>query len=104
MAVVPLLEKGLVQQGRWLATPDFLTAVAVGMVTPGPVMTAATFAGYLITVPLEAAICTIAICLPSFLLVLFAALPVMRHHTSPPVQGFVTGIYAPLAAGLAVRS
>jgi chromate transporter len=35
LAVVPLLERGLVQQGQWLTTPDFLTAIAVGMVTPG---------------------------------------------------------------------
>ena len=45
LAVVPLLQKGLVEQGHWLTTADFLTAIAVGMVTPGPVMTAATFAG-----------------------------------------------------------
>jgi chromate transport protein ChrA len=43
LAVVPLLEKGLV--GQWLTTGDFLTAIAAGMVTPGPVMTAATFTG-----------------------------------------------------------
>ena len=35
------------QKGHWLSAADFLTAVAVGMLTPGPVMTAATFAGYL---------------------------------------------------------
>jgi chromate transporter len=92
LAVVPLLEKGLV--GQWLSTHDFLTAIAVGMVTPGPVMTAATFAGYLVAGPLGAAICTIAIYLPSFLLVLLAAPPLMRHRTSLPVQGFVKGVYA----------
>src|SRR6185437_5779841 len=42
LAIVPLLEKGLVQQGHWLTHSEFLAAVAVGMVTPGPVMTAAT--------------------------------------------------------------
>ena len=61
LAVVPLLQKGLVEQGHWLTTPDFLTAIAVSMVTPGPVMTAATFAGYFVAGPLGAVICTIAI-------------------------------------------
>jgi chromate transporter len=94
LAVVPLLEKGLVQQGHWLTATDFLTAIAVGMVTPGPVMTAATFAGYLVAGPWGAVVCTIAIYLPSFLLVLLAAPPLMRHRAHPLVQGFVKGVYA----------
>ena len=93
LAVVPLLEKGLVQQGHWLTAADFLTAIAVGMVTPGPVMTAATFAGYLVAGPWGAVVCTIAIYLPSFLLVLLAAPPLMRHRANPLVQGFVKGVY-----------
>jgi chromate transporter len=93
LAVVPLLQKQLVQ-GGWLSAADFLTAIAVGMVTPGPVMTAATFAGYVLFGPLGAVVCTIAIYLPSFLLVLFAAPLLMRHRTKHWVQGFVKGIYA----------
>jgi chromate transporter len=92
LAVVPLLEKGLV--GQWLSTGDFLTAIAVGMVTPGPVMTAATFAGYVVAGPVGAVVCTIAIYLPSFLLVLLAAPPLMRHRTNVSVQSFVKGVYA----------
>lgn len=94
LAVVPLLEKGLVQQGQWLTSAQFLTAIAVGMITPGPVMTAATFAGYLVAGPLGAAVCTIAIYLPSFLLVLLAAPPLMRRRGSLLVQGFTKGVYA----------
>lgn len=94
LAVVPLLQKGLVQQGHWLTAADFLTAIAVGMVTPGPVMTAATFAGYLVAGPWGAVVCTIAIYLPSFLLVQLAAPPLMRHRANPHVQGFVKGVYA----------
>lgn len=92
LAVVPLLEKGLV--GSWLTQDDFMTAIAVGMITPGPVMTAATFAGYVVAGPPGAVACTIAIFLPSFLLVLLAAPPLMRHRDSTAVQGFVKGVYA----------
>jgi chromate transporter len=94
LAVIPLLEKGLVQQEHWLTAADFLTAVAVGMLTPGPVMTAATFAGYLVAGGGGALVCTVAIYLPSFLLVLFAAPPLMRHRANPLVQGFIKAVYA----------
>jgi len=94
LAVVPLLEKGLVQQGHWLSAADFLTAVAVGMLTPGPVMTAATFAGYLVAGGLGALVCTLAIYLPSFLLVVFVAPLLMRHRSNRLVQGFVKAVYA----------
>jgi chromate transporter len=94
LSVVPLLEKGLVEQGHWLTTSDFLTAIAVGMITPGPVMTAATFAGYMVAGPVGALTCTVAIYLPSFLLVFVAAPPLMRHRTNVFVQGFVKGVYA----------
>ncbi len=102
-AVVPLLQKGLVEQGHWLTAADFLTAIAVGMVTPGPVMTAATFAGYLVAGPWGAVVCTVAIYLPSFLLVQLAAPPLMRHRTNPFVQGFVKGVY-PAAIGAILAS
>jgi chromate transporter len=93
LAVVPLLQKMLVQR-HWLDSADFLMAIAVGMVTPGPVMTAATFAGYLIAGPIGAFACTVAIYLPSFLLVMLAAPPLVRHRANRFVQGFVKGVYA----------
>ena len=94
LAVVPLLEKGLVHKGHWLTADDFLMAIAAGMVTPGPVMTAAMFAGYLVAGPLGAVICTVAIYLPSFLLVQFAAPVLMRFRDQPVVKGFIKGVYA----------
>ena len=57
-------------------------------------MTAATFAGYLVAGPLGALVCTIAIYLPSFLLVLLAYVSTMRYRTNLLVQGFVKGVYA----------
>lgn len=70
LAVVPLLENGLVQHGRWLTSHDFLVAVAAGMITPGPIMTVAGFAGYLVAGLPGAVLCTVAVFLPWFLLVL----------------------------------
>ena len=93
-AIVPLLEKGLVAQSHWLTAAEFLTAIAVGMVTPGPLMTAATFAGYLIAGPWGALVGTIAIYLPSFLLVQLVAPWLMHHRNNALVQSFVKGVYA----------
>ena len=93
LAVVPLLETGLVQRGHWLSAHDFLVAVAAGMITPGPVMTIATFAGYLVAGLPGAVICTVAVFLPSFLLVLLVAPPLLRHRARSGVQGFLKGVY-----------
>src|SRR5262249_24070220 len=48
LVIVPFLEKGLVQQMHWLNERDFLVAVAMGMISPGPVVITATFVGYLV--------------------------------------------------------
>src|SRR5881628_1409971 len=47
LVIVPFLEKGLVQQTGWLSEREFLVAVAMGMISPGPVVITATFVGYL---------------------------------------------------------
>jgi len=94
LVIVPFLEKGLVQQTAWLDGRAFLVAVAVGMVSPGPVVITATFVGYLVAGFWGAAVSTIGIFLPSFLLVLVVAPILMRHRANGNVQGFVKGAYA----------
>ena len=94
LVIVPFLEKGLVQQTAWLDGRAFLVAVAVGMVSPGPVVITATFVGYLVAGFWGAAVSTIGIFLPSFLLILVVAPILMRHRANRNVQGFVKGAYA----------
>ncbi|HLW48633.1 MAG TPA: chromate efflux transporter [bacterium] len=94
LVIVPFLEKGLVQQSGWLTGPQFLVAVAMGMLSPGPVVITATFVGYLVAGPWGALVSTIGIFLPSFLLVLIVAPVLLRHRRNPNVQGFVKGAYA----------
>src|SRR5262249_37769332 len=48
LVIVPFLEQGLVQQYNWLDQRQFLIAVAIGMISPGPVVITATFVGYLV--------------------------------------------------------
>ena len=94
LVIVPFLEKGLVQNTGWINEREFLVAVAIGMISPGPVVITATFVGYLVAGFWGAAISTIGIFLPSFLLVLIVAPILVRHRAQPDVRGFVKGAYA----------
>ena len=94
LVIVPFLEKGLVQQTGWLDERQFLIAVAMGMLSPGPVVITATFVGYIVAGFWGSVISTIGIFLPSFLLVLIVAPILIRYRTNPNVQGFVKGAYA----------
>ena len=94
LVVVPFLEQGLVQQYGWLDQRQFLIAVAIGMISPGPVVITATFVGYLVAGFWGSLVSTIGIFLPSFILVLVAVPLLARHQANPNVQGFVKGAYA----------
>jgi chromate transporter len=94
LVIVPFLEKGLVQDTGWLNPREFLVAVAVGMLSPGPVVITATFVGYLVAGFWGSLISTVGIFLPSFLLVLIVAPILVRHRNHPNVQGFIRGAYA----------
>jgi chromate transporter len=94
LVIVPFLQQGLVQEHGWLGEREFLVAVAIGMVSPGPVVITATFVGYLVGGFSGALAATVGIFLPSFLLILIAAPILQRHRANRNVQGFVKGAYA----------
>jgi chromate transporter len=94
LVIVPFLEKGLVQEWGWLDERQFLVAVAIGMVSPGPVVITATFVGYIVAGFAGSLAATIGIFLPSFLLVLIVAPILVRHRDNAAVKGFVKGAYA----------
>src|SRR5207247_4775254 len=94
---------GLVQQPGWLSEREFLVAVAMGMISPGPVVITATFVGYLVAARLGGSlldgfwgslVSTVGIFLPSFLLVLIVAPILVRYRMNPNIQGFIKGAYA----------
>src|SRR5882724_5128928 len=103
LVIVPFLEKGLVQQTGWLNEREFLVAVAMGMISPGPVVITATFVGFLVAARFTGSLldglwgsvtATIGIFLPSFLLILIVAPILVSYRTNPNVQGFIKGAYA----------
>jgi chromate transporter len=79
--LVAFLEGGLVRDYGWLTEPELLDAVALGQITPGPVLSTATFIGYILAGAPGAAVATVAIFLPSFLFVALLArvLPHLRR-------------------------
>lgn len=94
LVIVPFLEKGLVQETNWLNPREFLVAVAIGMMSPGPVVITATFVGYLVAGFWGSLLSTIGIFLPSFLLILIVAPIMLKHRKNPNVRGFVKGAFA----------
>jgi len=94
LVIVPFLQQGIVQEYGWLNERDFLVAVAVGMISPGPVVITATFVGFLVAGFWGSLVATVGIFLPSFILVLVVAPLLMRHRANLNVQGFVRGAYA----------
>ena len=92
LVVVPFLKAYLVDQYHWLSNQAFLDAVAVGIVSPGPVVITATFVGYLNSRLPGAIAATAGMFLPSLLFVLIGTPILQRYRTNGRVQGFVRGI------------
>ena len=94
LAIVPFLYGGLVVQSHWLTERQFLDAVAVAMITPGPVVITAGFIGYLVAGPVGAVLAALAVFAPPYFIVLIAA-PLYRRFTKNLyVNAFVKGVTA----------
>ena len=92
LVIVPFLQAYVVDDFHWLTQQQFLDAVAVGMISPGPVVISATFVGYLVAGLSGAAAATAGIFLPSVLFTLVGTPLLRRYRTNPHLQGFVRGI------------
>ena len=101
LAIVPFLHAGLVEEHAWLTEKQFVDAVAMGLITPGPVVIMATFAGYLVYGVLGAVIATVAVFLPVYLFVVVPGPLFRRYEKHPRLQGFVKGATAAAAGAIA---
>lgn len=101
LAIVPLLRDGVVAQHHWLTQAQFLDAVAMGLITPGPVVITAAFVGYLVADPAGALAATVAIFTPIYLGVVVPGRWFVRHRDNRQVKAFVTGATAAAGGALA---
>ena len=101
LAIVPFLHAGVVAELHWLSERQFLDAVAVAMITPGPVVITVAFIGYLTAGPLGGAIAAVAVFLPCFLFVILPAPYYQRYGHNPHLRAFVEGVTAAAAGAIA---
>ena len=92
-ASVPLMFHEVVEVRSWLDAPTLLNGIALGQVTPGPIVITATFIGYLLKGLLGGLIATICVFLPSFMIVVGTVPYFDRLRSSPYFRKVITGIF-----------
>jgi chromate transporter len=101
LAIVPFLHGGVVNRFHWLDERQFLDAVAVAMITPGPVVITVAFIGYLVAGPLGAVVAALGVFLPCYLFVIIAAPHFRRIAANRRVKAFVDGVTAAATGAIA---
>jgi chromate transporter len=101
LAIVPFLYEGVVRQHGWLTEQQFRDAVAVAMITPGPVVITVAFIGYLVAGVPGAAAAAVGIFLPVYVLTIIPAPWVRRHRDQPQLKAFALGATAAATGAIA---
>ena len=94
LAIVPFLYGGVVHDNQWLTERQFVDAVAVAMITPGPVVITVGFIGYLIAGLPGAAVAALATFLPCYLFTILPAPYFKKYGKRPALVAFVDGVTA----------
>lgn len=101
LAIVPFLYGGVVTEYQWLTEQQFVDAVAVAMITPGPVVITTAFIGYLVAGFPGACIAAVATFLPCYLLTILPAPYFKKYGKHPALIAFVDGITAAAVGAIA---
>jgi chromate transporter len=101
LAIVPFLYSGVVKEYGWLNDQEFLDAVAVAMITPGPVVITVGFIGFLVGGFQGATVAAIATFLPCYLLTIIPAPYFKKHGKRPGIVAFVDGVTAAAVGAIA---
>lgn len=101
LAIVPFLHGGVVRDMHWLTERQFLDAVAVSMITPGPVVITVAFIGYLVAGPLGAIAAAIGVFLPAYLIVVVVARWFQRVAQNRALRAAVDGVTAAATGAIA---
>jgi chromate transporter len=101
LAIVPFLYGGVVQEYGWLTDKQFVDAVAVAMLTPGPIVITVAFIGYLVAGAPGAVAAAIGVFLPVYLFVVIPFPWFDRFSGNPQVKAFVGGVTAAASGAIA---
>ena len=101
LAIVPFLHGGVVQEHHWLTETQFLDAVAVAMITPGPVVITVAFIGYLVSGIAGACAAALGVFLPVYLFVVLVGPFYKRFSGNKQVRAFVQGVTAAATGAIA---
>jgi chromate transporter len=101
LAIVPFLYGGVVGKFHWLTERQFVDAVAIAMITPGPIVITAGFIGYLVAGVVGAIAAAFAVFAPPYFFVLLAAPYYRRFASNPQVKAFVKGVTAAAVGAIA---
>ena len=101
LAIVPFLHGGVVNDYHWLTEREFIDAVAVAMITPGPVVITVGFIGYLVAGFPGAVVASLATFIPCYLLTILPAPYFKKYGKHPSIKAFVEGITAAVVGALA---
>jgi len=101
LAIVPFLYGGVVKEYQWLDEQQFLDAVAVAMITPGPVVITVGFIGYLVAGFPGACVAALATFLPCYLFTIIPAPYFKKYGKHPAIKAFVDGVTAAAIGAIA---
>jgi len=101
LAIIPFLHGGVVDKYHWLTERQFLDAVAVAMITPGPVVITVAFVGFLVAGLLGAAAAAVGVFLPCYLLVVIPAPYYRRFAKNSQIKAFVAGVTSAATGAIA---
>jgi len=104
MVLFAFIQNDVVNRYGWLSQQQLIDAIAVGQMTPGPVLSSATFVGYLVSGWEGAVVATIAVFLPSFIIVMLMGPIIPRLRRSATAQAFLKGVNAAVVALILVVS
>jgi chromate transporter len=92
LVIVPFLKTYIVDQYHWLNNQQFLDSVAIGMISPGPVVITATFVGFILDGLPGATAATVGMFAPAVLLTVLATPLILRYGRNRRLRGFIRGI------------